>query len=64
MPTLLVGSPAKADSGDRRDGGVHPEAEHPAVDGQDHHKGQHRDEQAADQGNGPQRDALPKGRRR
>ena len=48
----------------RRDGGVHPEGKHPPVYGQHHDKGQHRDEQTADERDRPQRDALPKNRRR
>ena len=55
MPTLLGWLARKGGQRDRRDGGIHPEAKHPAIDGQHHDKGQHRDEQAADQRHGPQR---------
>lgn len=44
----------------RRNGCIHPQAEHSAVNREDHGKGQHRNQQPADQRNRPQRDAIPK----
>ena len=41
----------------RRNGCIHPQAEHSAVDRETHGKGQHRNQQPADQRNRPQRDA-------
>ena len=60
LPTLAPGFACKGRQRHRRDGGVHPKRKHPPVNGQHHDKGQHRDEQTADERDRPQRDALPK----
>jgi len=50
---MAGGFPCETGKRDRRDSGVHIEAEHPGIDGQDHHERQHGDEQASDQGHRP-----------
>ena len=52
--------PRKGCQRDRCDGGIHPQAKHSAVDGQDHNERKHRDQQPADQCDGPQRDRSQK----
>ena len=59
FPHMAGGLPGKGGERDGRDGRVHVELEQPGVDGQNHHKGQHDDDQPAQQGDCPQGDGLP-----
>ena len=57
LADVLCGLSGEGGQGDRRDGGVHVQLKEAPVDAQDHDEGEHPDEQPADEGDGPERDA-------
>ena len=60
FPNIAGGFPGEAGHGNWGDSRIHVQFEHPTIHRQDHNECQHRDEQAAQQGDCPQGDAVPK----